>query len=166
MSRNFSNGKIYKISNDYNDDIYVGSTCDTLVKRFIKHKSKSKTERTKLYNFINEIGFNRFRIELIEVYPCEDKYQLRQKEDFWIRQIATLNSRGSSPLPIDEILNKQSEYNKQYYIENEEKIKDYKRNLYQKNKEKIVCECGCKISKNYLNKHIKNKKHLDKMIYS
>ena len=33
-SRDFSQGKIYKITNDYNDDIYVGSTCDTLVKRF------------------------------------------------------------------------------------------------------------------------------------
>jgi len=33
-SRDFSQGKIYKITNDYNDAIYVGSTCDTLVKRF------------------------------------------------------------------------------------------------------------------------------------
>ena len=33
-SRDFSQGKIYKITNDYNDDIHVGSTCDALVKRF------------------------------------------------------------------------------------------------------------------------------------
>ena len=27
MSQDFNKGKIYKITNDYNDDIYVGSTC-------------------------------------------------------------------------------------------------------------------------------------------
>ena len=36
--RNFENGKIYKITNDFNDSIYIGSTCDTLDKRMIRHK--------------------------------------------------------------------------------------------------------------------------------
>ena len=34
MKVDYSQGKIYEITNDYNNDIYVGSTCDTLVKRF------------------------------------------------------------------------------------------------------------------------------------
>ena len=29
---------------------------------------------------MNEIGFERFRIELIENYPSQDKYQLIQRE--------------------------------------------------------------------------------------
>ena len=33
-----SNAKIYKIINDYNNDIYIGSTTRTLVKRFSQHK--------------------------------------------------------------------------------------------------------------------------------
>ena len=33
-SRDFSKGKIFEITNDHNDDVCVGSTCDTLVKRF------------------------------------------------------------------------------------------------------------------------------------
>jgi hypothetical protein len=33
MSRNYSKGKIYKITNDYNNEIYVGSTCDEINKR-------------------------------------------------------------------------------------------------------------------------------------
>ena len=40
---------------------------------------------------MNDIGFNRFRIELICEYPCEDKYQLRQKEGEYIRTLGTLN---------------------------------------------------------------------------
>jgi hypothetical protein len=62
-SRDFSKGRIYKITNDYNDDIYVGSTCDTLLKRFSIHKRDSHVEihtKTLLYKLINEIGFDRF----------------------------------------------------------------------------------------------------------
>ena len=39
MPSDFSKAKIYKINNDFNDDVYVGSTCNTLVKRFSTHKS-------------------------------------------------------------------------------------------------------------------------------
>ena len=94
MSQKLQNAKIYKITNDYNDDIYVGSTCDTLNRRFIRHKVESKWERNKktlFYQLINEIGFTRFRIELVEDFPCNDKYQLRQHEGYYIRKIGTLN---------------------------------------------------------------------------
>jgi group I intron endonuclease len=96
MSQDFNKGKIYKITNDYNDDIYVGSTCDTLIRRFINHKARFKKERSKnssIYKLMNEIGFERFRIELIEEYPCQDKYQLRQREGHFIRELGTLNMR-------------------------------------------------------------------------
>ncbi len=53
MSRDFSKGKIYKITNDYNDDVYVGSTCDTLGRRFSRHKSASKKEKKKHYKLYN-----------------------------------------------------------------------------------------------------------------
>jgi hypothetical protein len=36
-------------------------------------------------------GYERFRIKLIEEYPCEDKYQLLQREAYYIRQIGTMN---------------------------------------------------------------------------
>ncbi len=42
---------------------------------------------------MNEIGFDRFRIQLIEDYPCSDKYELRQREGYWIRQMGTLNMK-------------------------------------------------------------------------
>ena len=42
MSQDFNKGKIYKITNDYNDDIYVGSTTQPLCKRMAAHKNKFK----------------------------------------------------------------------------------------------------------------------------
>jgi group I intron endonuclease len=77
MSQDFSKAKIYKITNDYNNDVYVGSTCDLLTKRFSNHK-KSVTNNEKknrpLYKLMNEIGFERFRIELIDsiIVPADE----------------------------------------------------------------------------------------------
>ena len=96
MKIDYSKGKIYKITNDYNDHVYIGSTCDTLAKNFSKHKSQcGSQDRTHypLYKLINDIGFERFRIQLLCDYPCEDKYMLKQKEGEYIRELATLNKR-------------------------------------------------------------------------
>jgi group I intron endonuclease len=93
MSQDLSKDKIYIITNDFNDEVYVGSTCDTLVKRFSAHKSstnKSEKMQRPLYTLMREIGTERFRMELIEDYPCEDKYQLRQKEGEYIKLMELL----------------------------------------------------------------------------
>ncbi len=34
MKVDYSQAKIYKMTNDANNDIWIGSTCDTLVKKF------------------------------------------------------------------------------------------------------------------------------------
>ena len=85
----FTKGKIYKITNDFNNDIYIGSTCNILTKRFSHHKAVISTEQQRpLYKLMAGIGFERFRIELIENYPCKDKYELRQREGHYIREMA------------------------------------------------------------------------------
>ena len=94
MKLDLNQAKIYKITNDYNDDIYIGSTCNTLVRRYNQHRlfsTYNKYQNIPLYKLINEIGFDRFRIQLIANYPCEDKYMLKQKEGEYIRELGTLN---------------------------------------------------------------------------
>ncbi len=39
MKANYSKDKFYKIINDFNDDVYIGSTCDTNIKRYSTHKT-------------------------------------------------------------------------------------------------------------------------------
>jgi len=53
MKVDYSKGKIYKITNDFNNDIYVGSSCDTLIKRFSYHKKILKKKKIKDIHFIN-----------------------------------------------------------------------------------------------------------------
>ena len=162
MSQDFRKGKIYKIINDYNDDVYIGSTCDILTKRFSCHKSSINRKcHLPFYKLILEIGFDRFRIELIEDYPCEDIYQLRQREGFYIRQLGTLNKlvAGRTRKEYNEehkeqrkehyennkdiILEKQKEYRennrevilekqKEYYLENKDYFRKKKRILFRK----------------------------------
>ena len=127
MAQDFTKGKIYKITNDFNDDVYIGSTCDRLVKRFNSHKREARKENSKnrpLYKLINEVGFERFRIQLIEDFPCNDKYELRQREGHFIRQLGTLNKKIEGRTV------------KEYYKDNKEKIKETKKEYYDKNKEK------------------------------
>jgi hypothetical protein len=128
MKVDYSKGKIYKITNDYNDEVYVGSTCDSIGKRFCGHKYASyeiKSKHLPLYKLINEIGIERFRIQLIEEYPCEDKYQLIQKEGEYIRELGTLNKRIAGRT------------GQEYRKENKDKIKETQKIYHSKNKEII-----------------------------
>ena len=96
MSKDFQNGKIYCIRNSINNDIYVGSTCQSLSKRMAFHRNSSKSETKqhyKVYCMMTELGIDKFHIELIEKYPCENNDQLRAREGHFIREMATLNSR-------------------------------------------------------------------------
>jgi len=160
MSQDFKAGKIYKITNDYNDDVYVGSTCDTLVKRFSSHKSNRNSETKKnrpLSMLMNEIGIDRFRIELLEDYPCEDKYQLRQREGHYIREIGTLNMLVAGR-------NKRENYQEnreETLIKNKERYDKNREKYLERMNEKVICECGCVISRTNLKRHQLSPKHID-----
>ena len=117
MSENqYLNGKIYKIWNIINGDVYVGSTCSLLCKRMAKHRDALTVEKLQnraLYKLMLELGKDKFHIELVEDYPCENKEQLRKREGFYIRQMGTLN------MVIED------RTRQEYIKDNKEKIKEY-----------------------------------------
>jgi group I intron endonuclease len=171
MSQEFKNAKIYKITNDYNDEVYVGSTCNTLIKRFSHHKcSARKFNARALYKLMNEIGETRFRIELIEHYPCEDKYQLRQREGYFIREMGTLNMQiagRTKQTYIEEHSEMYKNIKTKYRENNKDKTKEYyikiKDKVKEKNMQVIACECGCNITLCNKQRHEKSKKHIKLM---
>ena len=131
MSQNFKNGKIYKITNNINSEIYVGSTCDILRKRFDTHKLQITQDTKKnrpLYKLMNEFGTDIFRIDLIEDYPCEDKQALRQREGYWIRQMGTLNkyiAGRNEKEKYEDNKERILERNKKYIEEHKERRQEY-----------------------------------------
>jgi len=172
----YKNGKIYKITSDSYDKIYIGSTCQSLSKRMTTHRADYnqflKNNRKSLTSF-ELIKLGNAIIILIEDFPCERKEQLHARERYYIelnkdicvnKYIPTRTDkeyRNDTKEKIRERMNKYNQINK-------EKKAEYYKDHYQKNKEKlknigkqhIECICGSYICKYAKSKHIRSKKHL------
>ena len=92
----YSKGKIYTIRCRTDETlIYVGSTIQSLAKRWGEHKLLSRSEKRQnnlIYKTINN-NWADWHIELYEECPCENKEQLCRREGQIIREIGNLNSR-------------------------------------------------------------------------
>ena len=88
----YSKGKIYKILNNIDNELYIGSTVEPLGQRMAKHRFNAKGDSNlKVHNHMRNIGIDNFYIELIESYPCNSKEELNSKEGQYIREFGTLN---------------------------------------------------------------------------
>jgi hypothetical protein len=150
----YKKGKIYQIKNTIDDDIYVGSTTNTLEGRMKGHRQGSNTKCKQhmiLYNKMNEYGFDKFFVELIEEYPCNSKIELGAREGHWIKERGTLNKiiQGRTKQDWNDE-NKDVKHN--WYVKNLDKIREQMQNN-PKYKAKVVCECGLEVSQRHLNEH-------------
>ena len=176
LDKRYVNGKIYIVRNRYDDNlIYIGSTIDTLERRFGKH---FKDIKNSLYQYVNN-DWDNWYIELYEDYPCKNKYELRRREGQVQKQIATINKNiaGRTEKEYlqdnrDKILenmkkyyqdnrDKHLEYRKQYLICNKEKIHEKDRQRYENNRDKILEREKNKYQKN---KDIISQKNKEKII--
>ena len=74
---NYSNSRIYKLVNDVDDKIYVGSTTSRLSIRKCQHKTTAQRKpNIRVYKHLNEVGWDHVNIVLIENYECKTKEQL------------------------------------------------------------------------------------------
>jgi hypothetical protein len=141
----YQQGRIYTIRCRTDDTlIYVGSTTQSLAKRWGGHKVSSKlNNHFLLYKTINN-NWNEWYIELYELYPCNSKEELCRREGDIIRLIGTLNSQIAGRTQ-KEWVEDNKEYRKKYYKEyvetNKEKLSEYnkvyKKNYRETNKEKL-----------------------------
>ena len=155
----YSKAVIYTIRSG--DGLYVGSTC-AYANRKYEHKScihndKSKSYNIKLYKTIRENN-DEFDMQPHSEFPCENKLQLSIEEERVRKEMnADLNMYKCN---IEDM----EKYRKEYYKVNEEKYKERrirdKDKLKQYSTEIIECECGCKIKRGGLKKHINTEKHL------
>ena len=53
-----------------------------------------------LYTKMNEYGFDKLFVEIIEEYPCKSKLELGAREGHWIKERGSLNKiiQGRTPL--------------------------------------------------------------------
>tara|TARA_R110002012_G_scaffold117944_1_gene266049 strand:+ start:289 stop:852 length:564 start_codon:yes stop_codon:yes gene_type:complete len=177
---NYQNGKIYKLTCDKSDKIYIGSTTQKLNERLCSHKTLDCNSKELL-----ELG--EVKIELIENYSCNSKKELETKERYYIEKYKDIVINKRIPTrTMKEYYqankNKKLEYQKDYYQNNKECCKEYHQNYYKNNKEKkaqqqkqyrqankdiisekkkikMTCDCGSVLRKDDFSRHYRTKKH-------
>lgn len=125
---NYNNGKIYKLVDYTNNNVYYGSTTQSLSKRLSSHKSKYKSYLNGKYHFITSfiiLENNNYDIFLVEKFPCEGKDELHQREGYYI----------SNNICVNKIVVGRT--SKQYYIDNKNLINEQKKRYYDANKDKF-----------------------------
>ena len=115
IDERYKRAMIYTIRNIKDDTlIYVGSTINTLIKRFDAHKRgcKAGVSGISLYKHIENNNWSDWYIELYEMHPCDNKMELERREGQVIREIGTINKNiaGRSL--------------KEYYKDNIDKLKE------------------------------------------
>lgn len=132
---NFQNSIVYKLChcNDLeNKNIYIGSSTNFRRRKW-EHKSRTNNERSEyystfVYQFIRDNGgWNEWVMIPIEVFPCNDKDELKIRERY---HIELLKSKLNKNIP--------TRTDKEYRDDNKERLIEYKKNWCKVNKERLI----------------------------
>jgi hypothetical protein len=125
----YSKGKIYKIVCNTTGLVYIGSTCEpTLARRLAGHRSTYKSFLNGEKRYITSAKIlenNNYEIVLIENISCHNKDELYARERYFIENIECVNK--VIPTRTD----------KEWTLDNKERLKDYKKEYAEANKEDI-----------------------------
>jgi hypothetical protein len=176
MDDKYKEGKIYVIK--YNDEIkYVGHTIMSLHDRFGYHRRNTFNEtyashNARIYKYIRETNdWKNWSIQLYLDYPCNNKQELCKKEGEIIKllnpplnyEIAGRTQKEWYDDTKEDNKEKRSMFFKNWKSKNEEHLKEFKTKYWHENKEKlsvkVICECGCEISKRHLKEHQQSNRH-------
>jgi len=131
----YAKGKIYKILNNVDDEVYVGSTIETLSQRMSRHRRLVITRpQIQIYQHMTLVGADNFYIELIENYNCSCIEELRAREGYHIRQIGTLNKNIAGRSKNEYAMDTQEQfkaYQHQWYLNNRTRIIEKSKASYQ-----------------------------------
>jgi hypothetical protein len=145
----YNNSKIYKIIDNTNGNVYIGSTFQKYITtRLASHVSNYKRYLNNNCRFVTSfeiIKNGNYDIVLIENVNCETKEQLHARERYYIEAMSCINKNIPNRSPKewkkenyiqnkDEIIQK----NKEYYTQNKDKISEKNKIKYNKNKDEIL----------------------------
>ena len=85
MTTKYQNSKVYKLINEINKIVYIGSTTQLLRQRMGEHRYHAGFNKSVLYQSMRDLGATNFRIELISEFPCTNLTEL-QNEEFRVMQ--------------------------------------------------------------------------------
>jgi hypothetical protein len=162
-------GYVYKIANANDSIIYIGSTTETLTKRWEKHVLnyrcwlKSGGSACAIFHSFQEHGINSFDIHLISEHDISHQRQLHQAEQLVIDKTkGAINRQRSFRTPTQL-----QEYQRQYRTDNRDAIRVNRQEYYKQNRESIIasrkvsydCDCGGRYQTTDRSKHMRTQKH-------
>ena len=148
----YHGGKIYAIRSHQTQDVYIGSTCNTLTKRLSQHKNNYtswKRATSKKYMASYKIlQYPDYYIELVEEFKCNNKMELNRREGEIIRTtpnyVNVCIAGRSKAEHWQDNREKYTVMHKKYAIEHKEELKEYFRQYKSERKEHYK-----KINKDY-----------------
>lgn len=126
---NYQNGSIYAIKSNIGDKIYIGSTTKKyLSARMAEHRNDYREwkiggpKQFMACELFDEYGVENCYIDYIELFPCNNRYELRMREYHFIRSLACVNKKCGITMP-QERDKREVEYQSKYRKENKEDIR-------------------------------------------
>ena len=152
----YHNTKIYKIIADDTDLYYIGSTYSLLCARMAKHRDDYKKGHKKISS-CEVLKFKNPRIVLIENYKCENKEEMRMREEYYLQLYKDQKvNKNRAYVSEEKKIEERSEYNKEYRENNRDKLLEYNKEYL---KQKITCDCGINSTIRHIAQHKKSKRH-------
>ncbi|MCR9134291.1 MAG: hypothetical protein NXI08_17115 [bacterium] len=139
----YSRGKIYKIWDIGYNMCYVGSTTQSLSKRWQYHKAdyakfqQGKSNYSTVYSIFEEFGLNNCKIELVENVECQNKEELLSREGFYQRECECVNKCIVGQNCKEHKQEYMKIYLKHYYENNKDRIKQQNKEYREANKDDI-----------------------------
>lgn len=118
-SNKYQNGKIYALKSKECEKYYIGSTIQSLKDRLCDNKKKHRLQPNYISSY-EILKYDDCYIELIELFPCNNKQELQEREG----EIQRERCR--------EIVNKRQEgrTKKQWAIDNIEHVREKRKEKY------------------------------------
>ncbi len=157
---NYNESKVYKIVDNTNGNVYIGSTTEKyLCRRLASHVGNYHTYEKGNRRFTSSFDIiknGNYEIFLLELVNTSSKDELHKRERYYIESIPCINIRIPS--------RPQSEYMKIYDKEKAENRLKPKNNDSVKTQlhiyKKYTCECGSEGAVENKKRHEKTQKHL------
>ena len=146
----YSLGKICRIVCNISGLTYYGSTCEpTLARRLAGHVALYKRfkdgKKRSIVTSYKVLDGGNYSIVLVELFPCNSKMELHQRERFHIENNDCINKNIPTRTPEEynatyRLNNKKKihEYASDYKLNNLEKLREQEANWRLNNKEKIM----------------------------
>jgi hypothetical protein len=84
---------VYKVINDVDDKVYIGSTTCAISKRMSEHRKNSRrNNNSKLYNHMRALGVQHFKIVCIREYTDISKERLHNREEKYIKRYDSIKN--------------------------------------------------------------------------